>query len=60
VSGGKLEEGHPREYVHTHMNVHENVKKGEEEMSRPNDISRSTSNTTLIVSSKKKFLILYV
>jgi hypothetical protein len=26
MSGRKLEEGHPREYVHTHMNVHENVK----------------------------------
>jgi hypothetical protein len=51
--GGKLEEGHPREYVHTHMNVHmvkerTHVKKGEEEMSRP------TVGFTYITKTKLK------
>jgi DUF438 domain-containing protein len=40
--GGKQEEGHPREYVHTHMNVHENVKKGGRDESA--DTGGSTSN----------------
>jgi hypothetical protein len=39
VAGEGKGEGRPREYIHTHMNVHEdkrgNSRKGEEEMKLP-------------------------
>jgi hypothetical protein len=39
VAGEGKDEGRPREYIHTHMNVHEDKKgdstKGEEEMKLP-------------------------
>jgi hypothetical protein len=50
--GGKLEEGHPREYVHTHMNVHEDLKKGEEEMSRWTPVN-TTSNKVHLHNKNK-------
>ena len=52
--GGKQEEGHPREYVHTHMNVHENVKKGEEEMSRQTPVTTTSNKVHLPNKNKTK------
>lgn len=42
MAGGKLEESHPRVYVHIHMNVHEDSKKVEEEMSRPTPVDKTS------------------
>jgi DUF438 domain-containing protein len=56
MSGRKLEEGHPREYVHTHMNVHENVKKGEEGMSRPTPVDTTSNKVHLQNRNKTKKL----
>jgi hypothetical protein len=57
MSDRKLEEGHPREYVHTHMNVHhENVKKGEEEMSRPTPVDTTSNKVHLHNRNKTKKL----
>jgi DUF438 domain-containing protein len=52
--GGKLEEGHPREYVHTHMNVHEDLKKGEEEMSRWTPVNTTSNKVHLHNKNKNK------
>jgi hypothetical protein len=56
MSGRKLEEGHPREYVHTHMNVHEDSKKGEEEMSRPTTVDTTSNKVHLHNRNKTKKL----
>jgi hypothetical protein len=56
MSGRKLEEGHPCEYVHTHMNVHENRTKGEEDMSRPTTVDTTSNKVHLHNRNKTKTL----